>query len=288
VPNIFTYDDYRAFLHDTYLANKAQDQKFSFRYFAGRAGFKSHNFLRLVIAGKSNLSEKSTKKIAAALKLNREETLFFKNLVLLNQAKNRDEMQHFARELRLSKSYQRAKPLREAQYQFFTHWYFSVVRDLVGLPAFQEDPEWIARQIVPPITRSEAQKALEELIKLGLLKREDGADGADGKLVQADAVVSTPDEVSSLFVSEWHREFIRMGAESITRFPRDQREISAICVSFSKRNIEQAKELVRKFRKELLDLAYHEPDKDALIQLNLQLFPVAMIESETPSEEGQS
>ncbi len=53
--SIFTYTDYRAFLHDAYTHAKATNPAFSYRYFAKKAGFSSPNFLKLVIDGVYNL-----------------------------------------------------------------------------------------------------------------------------------------------------------------------------------------------------------------------------------------
>jgi uncharacterized protein (TIGR02147 family) len=47
--SIFEYDNYRAFLKDSYEAAKARDPKFSFRFFARLAGFKSSATLKRVM-----------------------------------------------------------------------------------------------------------------------------------------------------------------------------------------------------------------------------------------------
>lgn len=269
-PNLFEYSNYRLFLKDSYTYWKSKDKKFSFRYFARIAGFNSHNFLRLVIEGKSNLSPESILKISKALKLSREESHFFENLVYLNQCTSTDEKTVYARELLRSRTFRKIHPLSESKYHLFANWYITVVRELVGLPGFIEDPEWIAQQIRPSIKPTEAKLAIDELLKLGFIKRNE-----EGQLVQSEPLLSTPDEVSSTYISNWHKEYIRKGLESIDLFPREKRDVSAVTFGFSEKNIKLIKELISNFRKEILRLGSEQDEKDILLQLNIQLFPVA-------------
>lgn len=274
-PKIFEYNDYRVFLKDAYDAMKTLDKKFSFRYFARVAGFNSHNFLRLVIQGQSNLSLESIDKIAKAFKFNREESNFFKNLVLLNQSATSEEKQRYAREILRSQAYRKIHPLSESKYHMFANWFVTVVRELVALPKFKEDPAWIAKSIRPNIKPAEAEKAIDELLKLGLLKRDE-----DGKLIQSEPLLSTPDEVSSTYISNWHKEYIQRASESIDSFPREIRDISAVTFGFSEKNIKLIKEAISNFRKEIIRIASEQENKNVLMQLNIQLFPVAKTEDE--------
>jgi len=65
---IFEYDNYRAYLRDLYKFYKETKPHFSYRYFPQKAGFRSPNFLQLVIEGKRNLSPESIEKFTNALK----------------------------------------------------------------------------------------------------------------------------------------------------------------------------------------------------------------------------
>jgi uncharacterized protein (TIGR02147 family) len=276
--SIFEYDDYRAFLADFYQHAKEENRKFSFRYFSRIAGFKSSNFLYLVMKGKSNISPESCESLAKAMKLNKEETAFFKNLVLFNQAKTSDEKQRYSHELLRSRTYQKIHPLSEAQYRYFGTWYFTVVRGLVGLPGFKEDPEWIAGQVSPAITPAEAKRALEELIKLGLLLRD-----PQGKLTQSSSNVASTSAVVSSSLAHFHREMMKRASESIDRFPREQRDLSAMTVGVSVETAKKIKELAEKFRGDIVDMVAKDQAPDVLYQLNVYLFPVTEPKGEKKS-----
>jgi uncharacterized protein (TIGR02147 family) len=145
---------------------------------------------------------------------------------------------------------------------------------MVALPGFRGDPEWIAEHMVPPIKVAEAKKALEDLLNLGLVTRDE-----NGKLIQSEALLTTPVEVSSSYIANWHKEHIKKAAESIDLIPREKRNISSASFGFSKKNIKILKEMTDNFRKEVVQLASEQDDKDILMQLNIQVFPLGEIES---------
>lgn len=268
-PNIFEYDNYRTYLKDMYTALKTGQRGFSYRYFARMAGFRSPNFLKLVIEGKRNLSAPSIEKFAQVIKLNKEEITFFRNLVLLNQSTTIEEKKFYAEQLIRSRFYRKVHPLKQAQFDYYTNWYSIPVRELVGVTNFQEDPEWISHQLIPPISSAEAKKALEELEQLGLIKRNE-----EGKLVQTDAFVSTGDEVTSTSVAQFHKEMMQKAGEAITRFPPQERDISSVTLSLSEKNAQQVKELVQRFRKELMAIANQDQKSERVYQVNFQHFPL--------------
>jgi len=83
--NLFEYTDYRQFLRDWFVLVKKSDSRFSYRYIARLAGFKSPNFFKLVSEGQRNLTIESAVKLAKAVKLTQVETDFFLLLMEFNQ-----------------------------------------------------------------------------------------------------------------------------------------------------------------------------------------------------------
>src|SRR3989338_3815356 len=94
-PVIFEYDNYREYLRGLYDHLKVARGHFSYRYFSRMAGFRSPNFLKLVIDGDRNLSGESIEKFIKALKIQNKEAIFFRNLVLLNQSETLEEKKYF-------------------------------------------------------------------------------------------------------------------------------------------------------------------------------------------------
>lgn len=265
---VFSYDDYRRFLKDLYLQAKAKDRKYSFRYFARLAGFQSPNFLKRVIDGDRNLTLDSIEKLIKALKLNKEEATFFKNLVLLNQAKTIDERQNYATLLLKSTGHRKTYPLKASQFNYYAHWYFVPIREMVGLPNFAEDYAAIGRQLIPQVPPAATKNAIEQLLKLGLLQR-----NAEGKLVQSEADIQT-DQLTSASLARFHREMAQMAGDSIERVPREKRQISSVTLGLSKSSFEKISEMVKEVQLAIVEAASQEPHPEKIYQINFQVFPL--------------
>lgn len=274
--SVFEYENYREFLRDEFAARKREDKKFSYRFFARLVGIQAHSFVIRVVQGKVDLSSETIDKFARGLKLNKEETAFFRSLVRFNQAKSTEEKSRFAREILTSRAYRKINPLVESQYRFYSNWYYTPIRELVCLPDFKEDHEWIASKVIPAISPREAKRALDELLALGLLKRNES-----GRLVQTSSIIATEDEVSSAAIAQYHREMMKLAGESIDRFPREERAIMAQTFGVSEEGAMKIKDMIRRFRREIFEVVAQEREATSVFQLNIHLFPLAL-----PPEDG--
>lgn len=268
-PNIFEYTNYRSFLGDLYEHLKNTTDYFSYRYFSKKAGFKSPNYLKLVIEGQRNISEDSIEKFCKALKLNRNECDFFARLVGFTQASNNTERAEHALKILQSKIYQKLNPLTQDQLQYYSRWYQIGVRELALCKGMKKDPKWVAEQFRPQLTEKQASEAIDSLIRLGMLIEEE-----DGTLIAVDQNVKTQSEVISSLVAVYHKEMMEKAKESIDIAKRDEREVSSICVPVSQETFEKMKARIQDFRQELIALASEDADPNQVYQLNLQLFPL--------------
>ena len=130
---LFEYDNYRAYLKDLYKFYKETKPHFSYRYFSQKAGFRSPNFLQLVIEGKRNLSPESIEKFTNALRLGKKEAEFFRVLVYLNQARTVSEKKMYAEQLMQFRPFRYIHPLRQDQYRYYTEGHNIAIRELTTI-----------------------------------------------------------------------------------------------------------------------------------------------------------
>jgi len=270
-PNVFLYSNFRVFLKDFYTYRKHQSSAFSFRSFAAKAGLGSPNYLKLVIDAKRNLSAKSLVRFCAGLGLTGRKADFFENLVYFNQADTLAERNiHFQKLLKV-RARAGIKALDQAQFELFSHWQHIVIRELIGLKDFKKQPSWISERLMGMVSPKEAEVALKRLQDLGLIQRT-----ANGyKLV--DINISTQDEVRSLMVKNYHKQMIGLAGEALERRPAAERDISSVTIPIRKSDFAKVKEHLQLMRKELLNLAAEPGEGEAVIQINLQLFPLTSI-----------
>lgn len=276
---LFEYSDYREFLRDYYEAQRSKNKKFSFRFFSRLAGFKSSGSILKVIKGQTNLSGDTIQGLATAMKLNKEEHEFFENLVGFNQAKSAQERQLHAQKMLKSQTYRKLKPLSAASFKYFSQWYYAAIRELVDLPDFKEDPQWIVRKLIGTITLAEANEALQELQSLNVLTRD-----ITGRLKIVDMHITSGDEVSFAGAANCHRQFLHLASESIDAIPREKRDLSAMTIGVSADMAKKVKGIIQDFRKELIEALSSDTSSEMVYQLNMQFFPLTLDSKETKED----
>lgn len=274
-PNIYQYLDYRRFLTDLFLYKKETKETsvgFSHRTFSRLAGFKSSNFLKLVLDGARNLSVEGMQKFAKAFGLNKSETNFFEALVLFNQAGPSEEKNRYYERIAQSKSYNQVKQIESNQYAYFSNWYYVALRELVKLKDFREDPQWINRKLKTSLSPEEIKKTISVLLNLKLLARNENK-----RLIQTDEKIVTAPEIASLIALNYHKEMIRRAGDSLEKSKTAHRDVSALTVSVSKKQFDKIQERLHQFRREIHALASEEKNPDTVYQLNLQFFNLSEV-----------
>ena len=269
-PDIFTYLEYRIFLKDAFEAVKSASPRLSYRTFAKKAGFSSPNFLQQVIQGQRNLSSTYAIAAAKAFKLGRFETEFLQILIGYDQAKSHDEKNLFYQKVLKNKRYAAVKTLDKSQYEFFSHWYIPVVRELLTHKDFTGESAWIAERIHPRITAAQVDAAQQSLLKLGMIRW----DEASGKWALTDAVISTDSETTHLAMRNYHMAAIQLAHDSLKTFGQGERDVRSVTIGLSGQAYGELKARLEAVWKEVLDFAATQHQADAVYQVNLQLFPL--------------
>jgi len=270
-PNIYKYLDYRQYLMDLFESVHDRDPEFSFRRFARIAGSTSPNYLQLIRDRKLNIHDEAIDAVAAALKLKKKEADFLKILVAFDHAKTNDEKDVYFRKILQKREYKSIKTLTREQYQFFSHWYIPVIRELVVRPDYPGNPEWIAKKITPQISESKVRKGIILLEKLGLIKK----DSLTEKWKMTKTVISTPSEVLSLAIAKYHLDVIALAGESVDRFKKPERDIRSVTLGLSPEGLVEAKRRLETFWKEMLEFGGTQKEAKRVFQLNTQLFPLS-------------
>jgi len=269
--NVFSFVNYRDYLRAFYSTQKERTTRFSHRAFSRRAGLRSSNYLHLVMNGKRELSSEMAPNFARACSLSRVEADYFCELVSFGRAATLDEKNRCYARMARFPAFRAAHKLDAAQAAYHSTWYVPAIRELAARRDFQEDPKWIAAQLLPPISREQAREALSLLENLGLLVR-----GPRGQLEQAQAVVTTGTGPLGHHIVNYHHTMLERAMRALDDLPREERDISALTLCVAESAVEELKERIRAFRRELLALAELDPSPERVMQINFQIFPLTV------------
>ncbi len=267
--SIFQYLDYRKFLHDYYVESKAKTPHFSYEIFMRKVGFKSKSLLHHIIDGKRNLSKEGVFAVAEGIGLTGKSFSYFQDLVAFNHAKSQREKAHHFVKLTDYNSRSESKILLRNQYEFYSHWYYNTIRELLPIFDFKEDFERLGKALHPPITAEKARRAVKTLVKLGLIRK------TNSGYVQEDRSITTGDEVQSLSVQAFHLQNLNLAGESMDTCGEDVRDVSCLVATLSTESFALIKSEIKRFRKKLMQIADKSVNPSRVYHLSFQFFPTS-------------
>ncbi len=277
LPSIFLYIDYRQYLDNVFLNLRKTERGFSYRNFAKLANSSSPNLLQLIKARKLNLSSSQLAALAKSLKLNKKQERYFETIVGFDHAKNHSEKNKYFQRIFLNREYQLVKTINKKHYEYFSQWYNPVIREMVTIPEYNDDPGWIAERIVPQISAHKVKMGIELLESLKLISR----NSDNTRWILRDSTISTPSQVLSMAVVKYHQDIITIARDAIERFNSNQRDIRSVTLSLNSEGFKELKKRMEAFWKEILLFADSQDEKDQVFQANMQLFPLSIIKKDS-------
>ena len=277
---IFSYTDYRKYIRDYYLYKKSQKKSFTYRTLSALAGINSSGFYPLVVQGKRNLTDAVIQKTSLALELNPQESQYFTFLVKFNQARSLQKKNEYFSKLVEILNRKDVQVIKESQFDIFSEWYHSVIRELVVCRDFKGDYRKLGQMLRPEITAKQARKSVELLLKLGFLKKE------NGRFVQSSPILTTGQDIKSHQILNYQVAMLKLALEAFDRFgPNELISNSSTTFRISKETFELFKIKNREHRQELLRIAEADTGADQVYQLNINMFPLSNPKhKESPSE----
>ena len=145
------------------------------------------------------------------------------------------------------------------------HWCFIVLKEMVGFPRFQENPEMIARKLYPEISPKEVSFCLKQLLKMKLIERR------EGRLypTQRDLILT---KLTGQSVRDYHRSSIDLAIQSGDWGIKERSDIFSITFSATKRRINLLRDRLLILSQKLFDAEKHVAAPDQIYQVNFQMF----------------
>jgi uncharacterized protein (TIGR02147 family) len=272
--DVFEYIDYRQLLKDLYEDRKQKQSFFSYRYIAQKVGFSSAGFFTNIIQGKRNISPEFIFRFAEVFKLKKDETGYFELLVNFDQAKDHNRRRYYFEKI-LGHRKSKIKITDVQQYEFYSTWYYTAVREIIDFLPFKDDYEDLAKRVSPPIKPAEAKKAVEFMERTGLIRKNE-----DGVYEQADMFISTGYEARSVAITNFLMATCDLAREAVDRYPREKRSMSTLTFTLSEEGFKAMEERLKSIRREILEIVRDDKGKrkqDRVYHMNFHLYPLSKV-----------
>lgn len=267
-PVIFDYNDFKEYLKDAIKFKKTLDRKYTQRYIIDKLGASSTGYISDLLKGRINLSSTFTYRFSEILELDLKESEYFSNLVNYTQASTNEEKMVFYKRL-IKEKEPESQIILQYQFDFYRMWYVSAIRELflnskVKVGNFQ----WIANNLVPPITLDEATYAVDLLLncKLVVVK--------DGEYIATSQNIKKSTSFSGFYWKLYMESMLNLSMNALN-FSKNLRDISALTLNLSKTEYDEIRQLLAEFRRKALQLSTLDKNDFKVYQINLQIFPLS-------------
>jgi uncharacterized protein (TIGR02147 family) len=273
--SIASFLDFREYLKAMVDAARENGEPVTNRTFAQALGINSSSWLTNVLSGAKGITLETARAISDYLDHDVWERRYFEILVHFNQAKTVEKRNSYFAALKqhlLKKGYHSLYVLESDQYEFYSKWYYTAVRSLLGMFPMGDEFNRIGRMTSPSITAVQAKKSVKLLTKLGLIKKNE-----KGIYELTGMAITTGHDVKSLAVANFQRETMRLGIEAIDRYSQSVRDISTMSVGISEEGFNKIAVILAECRKVIADIANGDSNADRVYQINFQVFPLSKI-----------
>jgi uncharacterized protein (TIGR02147 family) len=266
--DIFSFTDFREFLKFRYEFEKKADSRFTHRHIADTIGASSSGWFADIVKGRITLTSIFRTKLIALFALRGREAEYFEALVDYAQAGSVDEKNRQMERIVSGKG-PKVDLLSKDKFEYYSKWYFAAIRELLLFYPFRGDYTELARRLSPPIRPQQAKTAMKVLQRLDLV-----APDENGIYRPRNSLLKKDTAFKSFHLETFLKSNMVLGIESLDRYPKEERDISALTLGLSPQDFENAKEMIKDLRKKLLSLS-EKPGLDKQVyQCNFSVFPV--------------
>ena len=266
---LYTYLDYRKYLSNVLEEKRAEDKKFSHRFFLRRMGITSTGYLSNVICGKNSLNTKDAVSLGRVLNLSNAEIEYLKKLIYFSKAKTVEEKNVYFKQI-MDYRKRRVVFLQKDQLSLYSEWYTVIIREILHTCNFTDDYTALAKMVSPKISVQAAKKSIQLLEKMGLVEKNN-----DGVYKPVNRAITTGDQINSFHVTNFHRKMVNLAEFAIENTLSSKRDISSLTLSISEERFDIIKNEIQEFRKRILQIAEEETNPERVFQCNFHLFPVS-------------
>ncbi|MCB9540118.1 MAG: TIGR02147 family protein [Myxococcales bacterium] len=219
------------------------------------------------------LTPDAARRLAEALELRAADADLFVDLVILDHLEEGPErlaLRHRLAQDRLGRENDRAL---ELLFRYISHWHQVAIRELVALPGFRPDADWIADRLVFPVARADIEAALRDLPRLGVCTVDE-----DGTWrVGPEPVITLGHEAGSLAAGNFHRQILELVATSIAAVPRARRMLNTKTIRIARARLPALRLRLIELINGFVDGTDDEGPADCVYQVHASLIPLATV-----------
>jgi uncharacterized protein (TIGR02147 family) len=155
-------------------------------------------------------------------------------------------------------------------FEAIADWRHYAILELMKVKGFRPDARWVAKALGGSL--HEIRDCIERLVRVGLL--EVAADGGWQDRSEGASTHVLGENYTSYAHRKAQEEILQLAIHALHRIPIEQRDQSSMMMATHTGKIQEAKLMIKRFRRELAQFLEDVPEKNVVFQLGVSLFPL--------------
>jgi uncharacterized protein (TIGR02147 family) len=274
--SVYNYMDPIDFITDYIRFEKNNNTHFSIRKLSKSLELNSTAPLLDVLKRKKPLKGKVLQGLLQQLPIDKSELMYFQAINERSLAKSEEKVTMYdllLNELRPHFSKDEVY-ICKRELDLFSHWIYMAILSLSRIPGFSLHSKNIQNKLKEKLDIGLINDSISKLVEGGLLLEDE-----QGQLKRVYSSHSTKTDFKSKDVDKYYEMVSDLAVKAISQ-PLEEREFQCFSMAIDQKNIKLAKEIIRKTRRQLANLA-SEGSPDSVYQVNLMMFSLTENESES-------
>ena len=265
--SIFAFDnvnDYLQYLKQHFGGRK---RSLSYNQLANVLGYNSPRTVAMAWQGQRTLSKPLMEKIRVAVNLTPKEYVYLELLATVDKNKKSliDSSSQQQEIKKMTKKY-KTRTLDERVFSLISRTEHVLLHQLLqGKKSISV--ENLKKKIRKPLSKSEIEKAIDNLLALKLLTY----DMESGTFHEVSENLMVGQNIPSVAIQKYHQEMLGLAAVALSDQLVSDRDFTGHTFRFNIQRMGEAKDFISQFIEEFNE-RFQSPDSDEVFQLNLQLF----------------
>jgi len=267
-PNIFEYIDFRKYLTDWHTIEKEMNPGITLQYLSTKLGQKNRTYFSDLEKGRRNLGSDVLDRLIKLLRLNNNESKYFRAIVGYGQPATYDEKEYwFEQAIQLNNTPK--KIVDDITYSYYKKWYHTTIRAYLETCDFKNEYEKASRHLFGRVSPMEVKEAVNNLRALGLI-----APDKNGYLKPVDKVLVTDEKVKNELVHCYHLSNINLYRSIVEKNRADTYDCRHLTISVSQEGFERIQKRLNQLRSEIISIVHKDRKKaDRVYKIGIHTFP---------------
>lgn len=275
--HLWTALGYREFLAGWFEREKSSRPGFSLAVL-GRKLAIDPSLLGKILQGERHLATSRIQPVCDLVGLSGDRAEYFRHLVLHSKSKTAREAQAcFERMQELRRI--APVPLEDAQESYWDKWVHVALRSFLICGDFSDDTEALGAMLWPAQSPAAVKAAIKSLERLGMIGKDER-----GFWRPTEPFVRDKQGFPSRALRNYHRQCLLLALEALERLDPAVRNVSSVAFTVDEAEYAHVVGMIEDLRSRVLTRSAKLARPDRVVQLNLQLIPLASRGKLPPSD----